>query len=59
MEKVEDANEPLVEETTEVEADMQNEMDMLPSSSRVKKVLQWNAKTHVFEMEQRHQDELR
>jgi hypothetical protein len=37
----------------------QNEQEMRPSSSRVKKVLFWNSKTMKFEMEEKHINELR
>ena len=33
--------------------------DLLPPSSRVKKILKWNTKLEVFEMEEQHQQELR
>ena len=37
----------------------QNDIDMRPSSSRVKKVLNWNKKTSQFELETKHIEELR
>ena len=33
--------------------------DILPPSSRVKKILKWNKETSRFEMEPKHQEELR
>lgn len=35
------------------------EQDVLPPSSRVKKILKWNREKQVFDMEQQHIDELR
>lgn len=39
--------------------DLQNDLDMRPSSSRVKKVLYWNSKRQEFEMDEKHIQELR
>ena len=39
--------------------DNQNEIDIRPFSSRVKKVLEWKPKKRIFELEEKHIQELR
>jgi len=40
-------------------SEIQNDLDMRPSSSRVKKVLNWNSSTQDFEMDEVHRKALR